>query len=304
MNQIENTRNLFYDRPSWTKNELAVRTSLSMAGITKHLSRLMELNYIAFDGTNDSTGGRPSKRYVLHSGRSHVLCIRLRKSITEHAVFEVVDLLNTPVLTRTFQKERLDPIFILDQAADLTSQDPKIDLIIVSFPGICSDGQIVIGDLKQFLGHDLKEEIRSRFAIECVIENDVNCACIGYCRLHGQNDAAFLYLPKNDPVGCGLVLNGRLYNGQHHFAGELRYLPFDHLSLPVFIDTLSCVIAPKIIAVYDETSSPLQKDAGTIPEPYRPVIDYVDRLDPYIAAGMYSIAVDTLKHRKLEKGTL
>ena len=64
-----------------------------------------------------------------------------------------------------------------------------------------------------------------------IIENDVNCASIGFYHQysHYQN-SALIYQPAVDYVGCGMIIQGKLYNGFSHFAGELRCLPFyDHL---------------------------------------------------------------------------
>lgn len=298
MNTLETTRNLFYDRPSWTKNELAQQTSLSMAGLTKHLSKLLSLNFIFCDGTNDSTGGRPSKRYTLDPDRSHILCVSLRKEKKETAMFQVVDLNNRPLSFCEKKSERLVPNDLFSKIEEIAKADPRLDLIVISFAGICSQGKIMIGDFDGLLGYDLKNEIRERFKIECVIENDVNCACIGYCQMNDQKDAAFLYIPKEEQVGCGFVLNGKLYNGTHHFAGELRYLPFQTLSLSIYIDTLSCVVAPKIIAIYDESDGS-KKINSSIPSAYRPKIDWLDQFDIYIWNGLFYIAIDTLKHRKI-----
>ena len=46
---------------------------------------------------------------------------------------------------------------------------------------------------------------------------------------HYQN-SALIYQPAIDYVDCGMIVQGKLYNGFSHFAGELRCLPFyDHL---------------------------------------------------------------------------
>ena len=46
---------------------------------------------------------------------------------------------------------------------------------------------------------------------------------------HYQN-SALIYQPAVDYVGCVMIIQGKLYNGFSHFAGELRCLPFyDHL---------------------------------------------------------------------------
>ena len=67
----------------------------------------------------------------------------------------------------------------------------------------------------------LKKEIKQKI----IIENDVNCASIGFYHQysHYQN-SALIYQTAVDYVGCGMIIQGKLYNGFSHFAGELRCL--------------------------------------------------------------------------------
>ena len=85
--------------------------------------------------------------------------------------------------------------------------------------------------IPNYAGTQFKKEIEEAFQLPCEIENDVNCARIGFYHQypHYQN-SALIYQPAIDYVDCGMIVQGKLYNGFSHFAGELRCLPFyDHL---------------------------------------------------------------------------
>lgn len=106
MNTLETTRNLFYDRPSWTKNELAQQTSLSMAGLTKHLSKLLSLNFIfATEPTIRQADGPPSDIPSIQTVAISYACLYVKKK--ETAMFQVVDLNNRPLSFCEKKSERL-----------------------------------------------------------------------------------------------------------------------------------------------------------------------------------------------------
>ena len=51
-------------------------------------------------------------------------------------------------------------------------------------------------------------------------------ALVFIINIHTIKNSAFIYQPAIDYVGCGMIIQGKLYNGFSHFAGELRCLPF------------------------------------------------------------------------------
>ncbi|WP_289183223.1 ROK family transcriptional regulator [uncultured Dubosiella sp.] len=301
MNQWIETRNLFYDKNTWTKTELARESALSLAGLTKHLTKLLEHGDIVCPGVAGSTGGRPSKRYVLNPDRSHILCVMLQKQALECLSYRILALDGSVVKEERVESGQITLDFLLECIGRACLRDPLVDLVVLSFPGVCSHGVLEVGDLKQLLGVDLKAAIEARFSVECRIENDVNCACIGYARARRCANVAFLFLPENASVGCGLVLNGQLYNGHRHFAGELRYLPFEPRSIDRFVETLACVVAPAVIAIFDETCARAAIHWQTVPLSYRPCLDWVPDMAPFVWDGLFTIAIDALKKRTMER---
>lgn len=70
----------------------------------------------------------------------------------------------------------------------------------------------------------LGEMLRERLGIHIVVDNDVNSAVLGEQRLgaaRGMNDVFGAWIGTG--VGSGLVLNGQLYQGHFHTAGEFGH---------------------------------------------------------------------------------
>lgn len=73
---------------------------------------------------------------------------------------------------------------------------------------------------------NLREHIQSRFAVEAIVDNDVNVWTLA----EKQSGAArtldnFAMITIGTGIGCGLCLNGRIYRGYSFEAGEIGYLP-------------------------------------------------------------------------------
>jgi glucokinase len=75
--------------------------------------------------------------------------------------------------------------------------------------------------------HDfpLRGRLAERFALPAVLENDVNLAALGeLCfGVEGAGDNLVL-IAIGTGIGAGIVVNGLVYPGAHHLAGEIGYL--------------------------------------------------------------------------------
>lgn len=111
-----------------------------------------------------------------------------------------------------------------------------------------------------------------------------------------------IYQPAIDYVGCGMIIQGKLYNGFSHFAGELRCLPFyDHLQqvrllkdapqelLEKQIVTLCCVLNPEAIGICSDVLKDIQISLPTIPLKHQPQIIKINQLYTLIKEGLFQI---------------
>ena len=111
-----------------------------------------------------------------------------------------------------------------------------------------------------------------------------------------------IYQPAVDYVGCGMIIQGKLYNGFSHFAGELRCLPFyNHLQqerllkddpqelLEKQIATLCCVLNPEAIGICSDVLKDIQISLPTIPLKHQPQIIKINQLYKLIKEGLFQI---------------
>ncbi|WP_041138058.1 ROK family protein [Beduini massiliensis] len=314
LSNIQQIRECFYNIKVWTKNELAEETGQSLAGITNILHDLIEKKEIEYIGEAESTGGRKSKQYRLNKDYYHIGMIILKRDYDQYQVIgRTIDLMGM-----ILDEEKLvSKIGNLDELKIITDRlikdDKKISLFVFSIPGICQDGKIDICDFEQLNGCHVGEMIKQRYGINCIIENDVNNACIGLSYMYPQSPhLAFIYQPAVVYVGCGMMIDHKLYNGFSHFAGELRYLPFythqqqdqllrkdPELLLTKQILTLCCVFNPEIIGVCSEVVESIGNLNlnSEIPKYHYPQLVQIKDMNEMIWKGLYSIAIRNLKEK-------
>jgi hypothetical protein len=311
-------RECFYNGNIWTKNELSLQTGISLALTTTILQGLQSNKEIIFIGEAESTGGRKSKQYQLNNNYYYILEVVLkREDLFYTFVLQKVDLFNQ-VLKRTRIQSKTGSIKELLKSMDALLQgDKQITIICLSIPGICQNGFIDICDFEDFVEVDLKQILQERYSIDIVIENDVNVACIGFSHDYKEyQHLAFVYQPRVKYVGCGIMIERKLYNGFSHFAGELSYLPFlsheqqDQMTkdnpkelLEKQIETLCSVINPAIIGVHsDIIDNDKTLHISNISLIHQPIIAYIEDFDGMISNGLYQIGLKALKEKRGLKG--
>lgn len=298
----------FFNGEIWTKNELSDATGISKAGITNILKELLESKEIVFIGEANSTGGRKSKQYQIGKDYFHIgKVILLRKGQEYYFISQSVDLLNQLVIEEKsiFDEGTIDKL--IEIIISLLNKDDKITVLCLSVPGICEDGYLSVCDFHDLQGLDLKERLKSFTDIDVIIENDVNVAAIGLSHRLNDSHLALLYQPEVEYVGCGIIINGQLYNGFSHFAGELRYLPFynhqiqDQMLkenpqelLRLQIETICCVINPKTVCLCSDVIcfEDLKTIDFSLPKQHLPRIHIVNDLNEYLYDGLYHIAIN------------
>lgn len=91
----------------------------------------------------------------------------------------------------------------------------------------------------------LKRILESRFQLPVHINNDANCFALGEFHYgQGQGSQYMVGLIIGTGLGAGLIVQGRLFTGAHHGAGEVGLLPFRG-------DTLEhCISGPRFLRLH------------------------------------------------------
>lgn len=307
-------RKCFYNGSLWTKNQLSNETGISLAATTNVLQSLQEKDEIIYLGEGSSTGGRKSKLYQLNRDFYHILKVNLKRDEVNHTMtFHTVNLFNETIKVQSIKTKTGKIKELLAMMDSIMQDNQKIAIIVINVPGICKNGIIDICDFEDFEGVRLKTIIKDKYSIDAVIENDVNVACIGFSSKYPKcKNLAFIYQPRIKYVGCGIVIDGKLYNGFSHFAGELRYLPFytheqqDQLLksdpkdlLLNQLETMCTVLNPEVVGIHsDILPFPYLSSFNSIPLFHQPLLDNVEDFNKVIMDGIYRIGLQELKEKR------
>ena len=212
-----------------TKKSIARTTGLSIATCGNILKELLESGEVLEMDLADSTGGRPSRRFVYNQDYAHLLLMYLRQEGTEKIIYSSVINMGGKVLHEErscFTEISLAGVnYLIDT---FCSSFPRLKVIGIGVPAVVNKGIIGLCDFDFLIGFPFAEYLRKRTGREIVIENDVNCTAIGYFRADTDQNTeslAYIYYPKEGNPGAGIVVNGSILQGNSNFAGEVSYLP-------------------------------------------------------------------------------
>lgn len=219
-----------------TKPELADRTGLSVVTINSLLEDLLKTGEVVQSGLAPSGGGRPSTRYQYRPDYRYAVLLYGHQSEGRNLMhLAVVNLMGECVWRK---EEYFDEILVESFEAvldDVIGRFPEIGLLAFGLPGEVVDDVVTIHDYQALVGPEFMAHYKERYHLPVVFENDINAMTYGACRERDVEKAtvAGIYLPRIYPPGAGLVIQGKIYYGTSHCAGELAGLP-----VPVSWDSL------------------------------------------------------------------
>ncbi len=296
---IKAVRKCFYSGDVLSMTKIRRETGLSHGSTINVIRLLEERGEILLFEKSGSTVGRKTHHYVLNAAWKHFLAVDVRR--TENGFCSRTCRMNLAgMISDTYEKEfaEMDDAYLHEELSVMMKRHPDTDMILISTPGVCANGIITNGEV---FSMNIAAWIEENFHVPYVIENDVNVAAIGFCNEDPERkNIAVVYQAAATVLGCGVMINGRLYNGFSHAAGEVRYLPFmkerKNVSpselLKEMILSVAAILNPEIIAYSsDSVKTDIDFDDASLPERHMPAIMHISDLDPYRRKGLYSIGM-------------
>lgn len=164
---------------------------------------------------------------------------------------------------------------IVEAIGEVRENRPPIAAIGVGVPGAVDYASGTTYNLTNVKGWSevrLREIMSEKSGLPCVIDNDANCMAFAEWKFGaaaGTENAVCVTLGTG--VGGGLILNGRLYRGSTHAAGEIGQMSIDYRGVPGPYGNsgaLERYIGNRQIA---ELAAAMYREAGKgVPEPHSP----------------------------------
>ena len=290
-------RECFFEQELLSLNDIREKTSLSHGAVVSGVKKLEEDKEIVLSAKSGSSVGRKTHLYSLNPDSftgAMIFIGRNEKTSTIRYHTALCDLSGVFHEERIIESDTYDLKDLKSVIDETVESNPKIDMVLISSPGVCMDGVI---RNKPYFEADAASLIKAH-SLLWAVENDVNTACIGFhSEQKGIDDLAFVYQAKADVFGCGMMIHGALYNGFAHAAGELRYFPFMRYAkektaeelLKEQILSVAALMNPECIAYYSENVKDDIDLSGQMPGEVLPAIVRADDFYALQKKGLYAV---------------
>ncbi|MGW6743133.1 ROK family protein [Streptomyces sp. NPDC055025] len=236
-----------------TRIEIARRTALSSAAVTKAVRPLMEAGYLV-EGVDEEARpalGRPANLLRVDGGRALFIGVKVTG---DEIIAVLADLCCRIRVARHLPLTARDPGSVLASIAGLVQELlTEADGFGVEVRGL---GLAVSGDVDRAAGVvryspflewrdvPLAELAATVTGLPVTVDNDVRALTVAEQWFGaGAGISDFALVTVGAGIGCGLVVHGRVVSGAHGVAGEIGHLSIDPLGPPCHCGNNGCVEA-------------------------------------------------------------
>jgi predicted NBD/HSP70 family sugar kinase len=252
--------------------EIARRTGLSSAAITKAVGPLLEDGYLV-EGAEEARPslGRPANPLRVEPGRAFFIGVKVTG---DEAIGVLADLTARVREARHVPLPAREPAAVLKVIAELTAElrtaaEEEYGVEVRSL-GVALSGDVDretgMVHYSPFLGWHgvrLAELAGGVSGLPVVIDNDVRALTVAEQWFGaGVGADSFALVTVGAGIGCGLVVGGRVVAGAHGVAGEIGHLTIDPAGPPCHCGNRGCLEAvaadPAILgAIREVTGEPI-----------------------------------------------
>ena len=309
-------RRLLRSGKSYTKQQIALQTRLSVASCNTYLNEMEAAGEVTGEKQKLRDVGRNAMVYRLNEDYESILCLYF-------ALIQGVKSVTTAVLSptgrilyqRARQFEPLDAAAIDQEAAVAFQHFSNISQIIVGTPSIAENGVIRHRDIPELENIPLKAMLETEFRRPVFLANDMHYKVYGYYRQEQISNkiVTLVNYPSGVLPGTATVHKGTLLTGRNLFAGMVGFLDYG-MSLeqqiqmlhrpaaePLIIQAsiaLISILNPHLLLFTGDLlqESDLERIRTAcrtcIPEEYMPDFVFIPGTDQYYLMGMYWKAMD------------
>ena len=214
-----------------SRAELVALTGASRNTVSARVDQLIAANLLAEGGRGWSTGGRPPTLLRFNSRAGCVLAVDLGVTSVDVAVTD----LSAQVLATVGH-----PIDIADGPGPVLAEVDRLAQQVLAEAGltpadVCAVGVGVPGPVEFSTGRPFHPPIMpgwhdfpiptafDRYDCPVFADNDVNVMALGEMGIAGSSDDV-LVVKVGTGIGCGIVVEGRVYRGAQGSAGDIGHI--------------------------------------------------------------------------------
>lgn len=224
------------DQGPISRVEIARRLHMSPATVGRMVETLLQIEIIKEQGQRHQNGhGRPSILLEFNPSYRSVLTVDLR--LTE--AYAVISDLAGNILSRETctlaindtEESLSELITLIQKMLHAHTGLPPVEAIMIGAPSIVDveTGTIEWAFSLGWRDLPIRRILEEAIPIPVYVENDVNLAMLGeYWKGAGKSyKNNLVFVSVGTGIGAGIILNGELYRGSTHAAGEVAYFVTD-----------------------------------------------------------------------------
>ena len=222
------------------RTRIAELLQVSLPTVMRIVDELMAEDLVVLTGDKEWSGGR--KRPLLEfNAHGHLIAgVDMKENRLYGAVADLAGNILTEKLLQhqTFGVESFDLLVsVIDQLLQFAHSTGKnIRGIGIGAPGITyfEEGEVRWAPTLEWRDFPLKENLRDRFNLPIILDNDVNLSALGEMIFGlGQQCSNLVLVILGSGIGAGIIIDGAVYRGSHLTAGEIGFLLPDRSYLGV-----------------------------------------------------------------------
>jgi len=215
-----------------TRTDLVDRLGWSRITLAKRLDELAAAALIVVAGQRDSRGGRPAEDFVVNKDAGLLLAVDIGGSHTRVGITDLVSEVLLEDEADIGLSDGPDEVFawalqVFDYLLkQLGKTKSNVRGIGVGVPGPVDSatGRLASPQInEQWQDVSVKDYFAADYDAIVAVDRDVNILAIGEARLGWPEHSDLTVLKVGLGIGCGLVLDGKVYHGARGGAGDFSH---------------------------------------------------------------------------------
>jgi glucokinase len=223
-----------------SRSQIADELQVSLPTVMRIVGELTAEGWVKETGEKEWSGGRKRSSVKFNGSDRQIIGIDLGGTKIYGALADLNGQIRHEIYYDHHQTQAEDSLrvvfHLIDELIKVASHgDIPICGIGIGVPGIiiAETGEVSLAPALDWQEFPLRARLKERYSYPIVIENDVNLAALGEVWFGSEDcdEQNLVLIAIGTGIGAGVVINGNIYPGVHHMAGEVGYLLLDRVHL-------------------------------------------------------------------------
>lgn len=240
---------IVFKKKQISRSELAKQTGLALPSIMRLVDGLIADGYLLDIGKGDSSGGRRPNLIAINKSFKYIIGVEIAVKTKVVLTDMSGQVIRTWSTIEMLDSTPEDILSITSHEIRKLLKDEDIKESHIAGIGIGTPGShfkylkdIDYSILRGWESIDVKAYFEKIFTCPVYVDNIARTRTLAELWFgHGNDYDDFIYVFVDQGVGCGIVSQGKIYEGHHHVAGEFGHHVIDYKGRPCYCGSRGCI---------------------------------------------------------------